>query len=95
MIGLSRSISLRVRHTEMALLQPKPLTLREIGARVLLGLALIFVIGAISGAFDLILGLVQGKGLPRWSLPTYIGATFVLGLFCLLAEMVGIQSGKC
>ena len=66
---------------------------REIGARVAAGVTLIFVIGAVCGLFELVLGLSQGKGLPKWSLLTYIGVAFALGLFFLLAEAVWYPIG--
>jgi len=55
---------------------------------------MIFVIGAAGGDFELVLRLLQGKGLPRWSFLTYIGAAFALGLFYLLAEAVWYPIGK-
>jgi hypothetical protein len=78
----------------MALLPRKSLTAKEIGARITAGIALIFVIGALCGVFRLVLDLLQGKELPRWSLLTYVGVPFVLGLCYLLAEAVFIQSAK-
>jgi uncharacterized membrane protein YvlD (DUF360 family) len=47
-----------------------------------------------AGVFELVLGLLQGKGLPKWSLLTYIGLIFALGLFYLLAEAVLYPIGK-
>ncbi len=34
------------------------------------------------------LDLLQGKGLPKWSLLTYVGAAFALGFCYLLAEAI-------
>ena len=75
-------------------LRRRPLTAREIGARVAAGVTVIFIIGAVCGVFELVLGLVQGRGLPKWSLLTYIGVAFALGLFYLLAEAVWYPIGK-
>src|SRR5215510_8320677 len=75
----------------MALLRRRPSTARDIFVRVVAGVALIFVIGAVCGLFGLALDLLQGKGLPKWSFVTYIGAAFALGL---LAEAVFYPIGK-
>jgi len=56
----------------MALLRKRPLTATEIGIRVAAGVTLIFVVGVLCGVFELVLGLLQGKGVPKWSLLTYI-----------------------
>jgi len=78
----------------MAVLRKRPLTATEIGIRVAAGVTLIFVVGALCGVFELVLGLLQGKGVPKWSLLTYIGVAFALGLLCLLAEAVWYPIGK-
>jgi hypothetical protein len=78
----------------MALLRKRSLTARNIGVRVAAGVALIFVIGAVCGVFGLVLDLLQGKGLPKWSFVTYIGAAFALGVVYLLAEAVWYPIGK-
>jgi len=78
----------------MALLRRRPSTARDIFVRVVAGVALIFVIGAVCGLFGLALDLLQGKGLPKWSFVTYIGAAFALGLLYLLAEAVFYPIGK-
>jgi hypothetical protein len=78
----------------MALLRRSPLTAREIVSRIVACVVLIFVVGAGLGVFELLLGLLQGKGLPNWSLLTYIGAAFALGLFYLLAEAALYPIGK-
>jgi len=36
----------------------------------------------------LVLDLLQGKGLPKWSLLTYVGVAFMLGFCYLLAEAI-------
>jgi hypothetical protein len=72
----------------MALLRRKSLTAKEVGARIAAGTALIFAIGALCGVFQLVLDLLQGKELPRWSLLTYVGVAFALGFCYLLAEAV-------
>ena len=78
----------------MALLRKRPLTAREIGIRVAAGVTLVFVIGVLCRVFESVVGLLQGKGLPKWSLLTYIGVAFALGLFYLLAEAVWYPIGK-
>jgi hypothetical protein len=72
----------------MALLRKRSLTAKEIGARVVAGTTLIFLIGALCGAFQLVMDLLQGKGLPKWSLLTYVGVAFALGVCYLLAEAI-------
>jgi hypothetical protein len=71
----------------MALLPRRSLTAKEIGARIAAATLLIFVIGTLCGVFQLVLDLLQGKGLPKWSLLTYVAVAFILGLCYLLAEM--------
>jgi hypothetical protein len=78
----------------MALLRNRPFTAKDIGVRVAAGVTLIFVIGAVCGVFELALDLLQGKGLPKWSLLAYIGLAFALGLLYLLAEAVWHPIGK-
>ena len=78
----------------IALLRNRPFTATEIVLRIAAGIALIFVIGAVCGVFELVLGLLQGKGLPKWSFLTYIGAAFALGLVCLLAAAAWYPIGK-
>jgi cation transporter-like permease len=78
----------------MALLRKRPLTAREIGIRVAAGVTLVFVIGALCRVFESVVGLLQGKGLPKSSLLTYIGVAFALGLLYLLAEAVWYPIGK-
>jgi len=70
------------------LLRKRSLTTKEIGTRIVAGTTLIFVIGALCGVFQLVLDLLQGKGLPKWSLLTYVGVAFMLGFCYLLAEAI-------
>jgi len=67
---------------------------REVGARVLAGLALVFALGAMWGLFELAHRLLQGRGFPQWSILTYIGVAFALGLACLLAETLWYPIGR-
>jgi len=67
---------------------------REAGARLLAGLALVFAIGTMWGLFELALRLLQGRGFPRWSILTYIGVAFGLGLAYLLAEALWYPFGR-
>jgi len=59
---------------------------RDLGTRLLWTVVFVFVIGVSLGGVELIFRLLAGRGLPRWSLLTYIGAAFVLGLGYILAE---------
>src|SRR5881409_3288601 len=50
---------------------------RDLGTRLLWTVVFVFVIGVSLGGVELIFRLLAGRGLPRWSLLTYIGAAFV------------------
>ncbi len=67
---------------------------REAGVRLLAGLALAFAIGTIWGLFELALRLLQDRSFPRWSILTYIGVAFALGLAYLLAEALWYPLGR-
>src|SRR5437773_4542577 len=53
---------------------------RHLGARLLWIIAFAFVFGVSVGGVELIFRLLAGRGLPRWSLLTYLTAAFALGL---------------
>ncbi len=67
---------------------------RDLGARLLWIIAFVFVIGVSVGGVELIFRLLAGRGLPRWSLLTYIGAAFALGLGYALAEVLWHPVGR-
>jgi hypothetical protein len=67
---------------------------REVGTRLLAGFTLVFAIGAMWGLFELALRLLQGRGLPRWSILAYIGVAFALGLAYFLAEALWYPIGR-
>jgi len=67
---------------------------REVCARLLAGLGLVFATGAMWGLFELALRLPQGRGFPKWSPLTYVGVTFALGFAYLLAEALWYPIGK-
>ena len=67
---------------------------RDLGVRLLWAIAFVFVIGVSVGGVEVIFRLFAGPGLPRWSLVTYIGAAFALGLSYILAEILWHPVGR-
>jgi len=67
---------------------------RDLGTRLLWTVVFVFVIGVSLGGVELIFRLLAGRGLPRWSLLTYIGAAFALGLGYILAEVLWHPVGR-
>lgn len=67
---------------------------REGVARLFAVVTLALVIGAVVLLLELLLRLVQGQGLPKWSATTYLSAAFGLGVAYLVAEILWGPIGR-
>jgi MFS family permease len=67
---------------------------RDLAAWLLWTIAFVFVMGVSVGGGELIVRFLVGRGFPRWSLLTYIGAAFALGLGYVLAEVIWHPVGR-
>ena len=71
------------------------MTARDFAVCALYGIVFVFLTGCVVGGCALVEGLLfGGRGLPRWSLTSYIVAVFVIGCAYIVGEVVFRPIGK-